>query len=351
MHARIPIGRLRDWAADVLQALEVPTPDARVTAELLLRADARGLSTHGISRLPSYAQKLRDGEVNARPSLRLHERPGLLTVDADGALGQVAGTRAVDRGLALLPDVPVVICQLRECGHFGALGLYALRAAEAGAMAVVAQRTPPLVSMPGLLGPVIGNNPLAFACPVQGQPPLVADMASSVAARGHILLRARTGEAIPEGWAVDEYGEPTVDAKAALGGALLPSGGHKGIVLAMLVEVLAGALTATPATVRQVSAQPKVKAEGATGRQGAMILLVNTRMLGSGSNDGGSLAADYLRAWSEDYLRRGGPNSRLPGRRGAALEQLAQSEGIEVGDALLAELRALGDELELPLPR
>jgi len=348
MASRFELESLRAWATQVLKELCVPEADARLTAELLVRAEARGLPSHGIGRLPSYVQKLRSGEVNARPVMRWHERPGLVTLQADGALGQVAAWRTLERGLALLADAPVVACRLIECGHLGALGLYALRVAEAGSMAIVAQRTPPLMSLPGMLGPVIGNNPLAFASPVRGRQPLLVDMASSVTARGHILLRARSGEKIPQGWALDASGKPTTDADAALSGALLPSGGHKGLALAMLVEMLAGALSATPESVRQVSAQVRVPASGAVGRQSAFFLLVNAQALGG--PDTACLAADYMRAWCEDYLGRGGPQARLPGRRGAQAERTAHRDGLRIDEATLTELKALGAELGHPLP-
>ncbi len=342
---------LRDWMADILERAQVPREDAILTADFLLRSDARGVGTHGISRLPAYVQKLHSGEVNSRPNISIHGASGLLTIEADGALGQVAAARALKHGLARLALVPMVLCQLRECGHLGALGLYALAAAEAGAIAVVAQRTPPLVSMPGLAGPVIGNNPLAFACPIAGRAPLVVDMASSVAARGHILLRARTGEPIPEGWAVDGNGVPTTDASAALEGALMPSGGHKGLALAMLVELLAGAMTATPASIHAVQSQPKVATLGAVGRQSACILLFNQQALGADhAAQGADLAAQYLRAWSDDYLERGGSKARLPGVRGDQLEKQTRVSGIQIAGSLLAELQqlAVGSGIALP---
>lgn len=353
MTRHYPYEALRQWSQAILQAADVPAADALITAECLLRADARGVPTHGISRLASYVQKLATGEVNPQPAIVVQAQAGILTVEADGALGQVAARLGLERGLEMLQRHAVVVCQLRECGHLGALGMLALQAAEAGALAIVAQRTPPLLSMPGLQGPVVGNNPLAFACPVAGQPPLVVDMASSVAARGHILLRARKGEAIPEGWAVDEQGEATTDAQAALAGSLLPSGGHKGLALAILVEMLAGAMTAFESSVQRVGSEPRVTTHGAVGRQNACLLLFNAHALAPQTlphEAQPTMAARYMCAWTESYLARGGPSARLPGQRGHALEVLAMRSGIAVPDALHQELQDLGSRLGCPLP-
>ena len=145
-------------------------------------------------------------------------------------------TRALKVAFELARAHPLVLCLVHRAGLMGALGAYGRMAAEQGLMAFVAQRTRPIMSLSGI--PAIGNNPLAFGAPVPGAAPLVFDMACSVAARMKVELAARECAPIASGWALDRSGAPTTDAQAALGGALLPLGDHKGLGLAMLVECL-----------------------------------------------------------------------------------------------------------------
>lgn len=348
----LPLGALRQWAAAILHRCGLAADDAQTSAELILRADARGLPTHGITRLPSYVDKLQSGEFNPRPGMRVTEAPGVVTIDADGAMGQVAAQRILEHGLGMLERHASVVCRVRDCGHLGAVGLYALAAAEAGAVCIAAQRTPPLIALPGHAGPVIGNNPLAFAAPVAGDSPLLVDMASSVAARGHILLRARTNDPIPAGWALDAQGDPTTDAHAALGGALIPSGGHKGLALSMLVELLAGALCASADSLQRVASELPVGRLGAVGGQSAFLLLFNPQRIAGCAEPTAQpdLVAEYLRVWTAAYLQRGGPSARLPGRRGADLERAAIATGVAISMPLMTELRKLARQFEVPVP-
>ena len=179
---------------------------------------------------------------------------------------------------------------------------------------MIGQRTPPMLAMPGFARAAIGHNPLAFGCPMPGSAPIVFDIACSVAARGHILLAAREGRPIPEGWALDEEGAPTTDTQRALRGMLLPVGGHKGIGIAMMVECLAGALAATADSSR--SDRNAIPASGAVGRQGAFLWLVRP-----GAFVDSAVFGDYMTEWTDSYLEAGGEQARLPGARGERLEQ------------------------------
>jgi LDH2 family malate/lactate/ureidoglycolate dehydrogenase len=208
---------------------------------------------------------------------------------------------------------------------------------------MLGQRTPPLLSLPGFRRAAIGHNPLAFACPVPGSTPIVFDIACSVAARGHILLAAREGRPIPEGWALDELGAPTVDAERALQGALLPMGGHKGVGLAMMVECLAGALAATAESLD--SRRNRIQDGGAAGRQGAFFWLVRPAAF---SHEG--LFGRYMAQWIQTYVAAGGENARVPGARGNELERKARAGGIELDPTIERELDALGARLGIPFP-
>ena len=334
---------LERWTARVFEACAMPAADAALSAALLVRSELRGYRTHGMTRVPSYADRLEAGDFNPRAAMRHESFPGGIVLDADGAMGQVAGPRAIELGVAALEDSASVLVAVRECGHLGALGIHALMAAEAGAFCLLGQRTPPLLALEGFRTAAIGHNPIAFGCPMPGAAPLVFDIACSVAARGHILLAAREGKPIPAGWAVDAEGAPTTDAKRALKGALLPMGGHKGMGIAMMVECLAVAMAATAA-----SLDPRrntVPESGAMGRQGAFFWMVKPNAFGDEDPFGA-----YMSAWTRTYLDASAGKGKLPGSRGARLEQEGRERGIELSDAIAKELTALGGRLGVPFP-
>jgi LDH2 family malate/lactate/ureidoglycolate dehydrogenase len=334
---------LERWVGAAFAACGVPQEHAAIAAHSIVRSELRGYKTHGVVRVASYVERLQAGDMNPRPRLAHRAFAGGLVLDADGAMGHVAGPHAVDLALRALGESASVLVAIQECGHMGALGIHALRAAEAGAFCMIGQRTPPLLAMPGFAKPALGHNPLAFACPVPNGAPIVFDMACSVAARGHMLLAAREGKSIPEGWALDDQGVPTTDPERAIRGMLLPVGGHKGIGLAMMVECLAGALAATSAALG--SDRNAVPTGGAAGRQGAFLLLVRPNAFVEAP-----LFAQYMQHWTGTYLAAGGEHARLPGARGAQVEHELRNAGIALGDTLLRELRGVAERLRIPFP-
>lgn len=339
--ARFRPADLEGWAAAIFESVGLPAGDARTAATMLVRSDLRGWRTHGLTRVASYVQRLESGEFNPRPNLRHTVRDGIVVFEADGAMGQVAGPAAIVLGIEQLKQRAAVFIAVREVGHLGALGIHALAAAEAGAFCMLGQHTPPLLAMQGFKRPAIGHNPLAFGCPVPGADPLVFDMACSVAARGHILLAAREGRTIPEGWALDTDGAPTTDAKRALAGPLLPTGGHKGIGMAMMIELLAGAFTASAESVGRPPTT--MQSGGAGGREGAFFWLVDPAAFASRE-----VFDAYMAQWTGTYLDAGGEAGRLPGSRGAQLEREAVRIGLDLAPAIEQELRALGERLAVP---
>ncbi|MGF6919603.1 Ldh family oxidoreductase [Paraburkholderia sp. 40] len=334
---------LEDWTARIFEACSMPAEQAAEAAAILVRSELRGYKTHGMTRVASYTERLRAGDFNPRPNLRHRSFPGGIVLDADGAMGQLAGPYAVRLGLEALATSASVLIAVQSSGHLGALGIHALLGAEAGAFSMIGQRTPPILAMEGFRHAAIGHNPIAFGCPVPGQAPLVFDIACSVAARGHILLAAREGKPIPEGWALDASGTLTTDADRALGGSLLPMGGHKGIGIAMMVECLAGALTATADSLG--TARDDVQKAGAAGRQGGFLWMVKP---GAFATQG--VFDEYMSQWTGTYLNSGGDDARLPGHRGDAMERERRQRGVMLPPEIAQELRALGEQFGISFP-
>jgi len=228
--------RLIEQATAILVGCDMPRADARLTVLHSMEAEVQGNVTHGLSLILKRVRQFAAGGLNPRPRVSTVRHDTVFTVDGDRGVGCVVMSRALEEALAFSSDHPLVLCLVHRVGLLGALGAYGRIAAERGAMAFVVQRTRPIMSLSGT--PAIGNNPLAFGAPLPDRAPLVFDMACCVAARMKVELAARESEPIPLGWALDAKGQPTTDAQAALAGALLPLGAHKGLGLAMIVECL-----------------------------------------------------------------------------------------------------------------
>jgi LDH2 family malate/lactate/ureidoglycolate dehydrogenase len=334
---------LSSWASQVLQASHMPPRDADQAARLLVRSDQRGYYTHGLVRLPSYVDRLREGAVNPNPVITIRRNASSWTVDADGALGQVLGMHVIEAAGPYLQREPVLWVNVRRTGHLGALGILALEAAEAGFICLMGQRTPPLMGLPGFQRPAIGNNPFAFAAPAgDGRPPFVFDMACSVAARGHILLAARDGRAVPPDWALASDGTPTTDSGIAVFGMLQPAGGYKGMGLSMMIECMAAAICAEPGSTDDISME--VHANGAGGRQSAFFLFLNPAVAGDRN-----AFAEYMRHWMDYYAESCG-EARIPGQRADSLEADSCKNGIAYSLQIEAELQRFGQRFGIKMP-
>lgn len=331
----LPNSRLVDsasllgWCNDLFAATGMPAEDARTAAEVLVRTSLRGVDTHGVSRAPLYAEALLSGASNPKPDHGGEYRDGILRYRGDRGLGQVIGAAATRQAIGIARDVPVVTCLMQQCGHLAALGAYVLLAAEEGMFAFICQSTSPLMGLPGWKGRGMGNNPLAFATPVPGRPPLVFDMASSVVARGHLREAVREGVPIPEGWAIGPDGQPTTDAEVGFAGAVLPFGGYKGLGVAMLVQCLAGSLIGNSAAM----------ATGGGPDMGAFLLVINPKLAA------GETYAGDVTVWFDRYMAAAGPDGRYPGRRAAESEAERRQDGIPVAPGSLEQMREISRKL------
>ena len=335
---------LRAFAARALAAMGMRIDDAELTARCLVAADLRGMPGHGVLRLIQYADSIAAGDVRAAPEVRIlrHERTSAL-VDAGGGYGYGPTMLACDLAATLAAERGVAVAGVRDSHHFGMAGLYAEALAERGLAGIVLTNAQPIMAPPGVAAPLLGNNPLAIAVPrAAPHPPLVLDMAMSQTALGRIRLAAAEGRPIPEGWALDEQGRPTTDAARALAAGLLaPAGGHKGLALALMIDVLAGALTGSPAGAR---ADAHRHAQGGVGH---LVIALRIDLF---------IARAEFEARVEELLdgMRAATGGRvvLPGDPELAAQERARRDGIPVSDELVVQLDALAARLGVsPLGR
>jgi (2R)-3-sulfolactate dehydrogenase (NADP+) len=327
----IPVEALERLAATAFERAGASARIARRVAQALVAAERDGQAGHGLSRVPSYAAQLRAGKVDghAEPVVE-RVAPGVLRVDAAHGFAFPALDAALDALIPLAREQGIAAAALHRSHHAGQLGPHVERLAKEGLVALMVSNTPGAMAPWGGRTPLLGTNPIAFAAPREGASPLVIDLSLSVAARGKVIAARRRGEAIPEGLALDAEGRPTTDPSAALAGTMVPSGGAKGAALALMVEVLAAALTGAKLA---GEASSLFDEEGGPPGLGQTVIAVDP-----GAPSGGAFAAAVERLLSAIEAEDG---ARLPGagRHG----RRARTE-VEVGDATLADLRALAGE-------
>jgi LDH2 family malate/lactate/ureidoglycolate dehydrogenase len=245
---------LRHFCTEVLIRLKAPPEQADAIATTLVEADLQGIASHGVVRLPIYAERLRAGVVNARPKVRItRETTTTAVMDGDNGMGQWVSIRAMQLAINKARSGSCVFVSVRNSNHFGTAGYYA-RMAVAHDMIGFSFTIGGINHMTpwgGTQG-MLGNNPFSIALPAGQERPVVLDMACSMAARGKILVAAKDNSPIPDDWAVGPDGQPTTDPVEALKGFMLPIGGPKGysltLVIGLLSTMLSGAAFGTEVT-------------------------------------------------------------------------------------------------------
>jgi LDH2 family malate/lactate/ureidoglycolate dehydrogenase len=245
---------LLDFVDRALQRMDVPTDDARVTAEILVEADLMGIESHGVAHLtvhPSYVLGLRQGVVNPRPNIHVvHETPSTALVDGDGGLGPVVGYRAMGIAIQKAKECGTGMVAVTRSRHYGVAGYYALMAVPYDMIGLALTNSPPFVAPTFGRRRMLGTNPIAVAVPTASGHPFLLDMATSAASHGKFEIARREGKPIPLTWGADEEGNPSTDMTRIMSrGWLLPLGStpdaasYKGYDLAMVVDILSGVLS------------------------------------------------------------------------------------------------------------
>jgi LDH2 family malate/lactate/ureidoglycolate dehydrogenase len=235
---------LRAFCEEVFLSCGMAQEDASIVADSLVQANLRGVDSHGVARVGIYVKRLKMGLVNPHPNVEVvRESAGTLLVDGDNGMGQVVGVRALELGLDRAKESGGVSVGVRRSNHYGAGAYYVQRAVARDMVAFAYSNAPPTMAPWGGVDPYVGTNPYAVGVPAGEHRPIILDMATSIVARGKIILAAERDEPIPEGWAVDKQGNPTTDAREALEGSVLPFGGPKGYAISLMIDIMAGALT------------------------------------------------------------------------------------------------------------
>lgn len=235
---------LTGYAKAMFLSVGMSDADAALIAGDLVKANLRGVDSHGISRIPMYLERLRQGLVNPRPRVKVTKVAGAVAhVDGDNGMGFIASDVALNTACDLAAEMGIGMAGVHRSTHFGMGACYALRAIERGYISMIFTNSSPAIAVWGGRTTFLGASPIAAGIPGGVHPPFMMDMAMTVIARGKIRLAQMKGEPIPEGLALDIDGNPTTDAAKAFEGVCLPFGGVKGSVLATLMDLMSGVFT------------------------------------------------------------------------------------------------------------
>ena len=226
-----------------LISLDIPEEDAEKTAEVLIEAELKEDSSHGISCLLNILKSIKRGDIipNKKPEI-LIEKNAIIVIDGENILGPVSGIRAVNFAIQKAKEYGVSVISIRKSHHLFTLGYYTKIAALNGLIGILTTSTSPAIFAPGGLEKILGTNPLSIGIPSEKYP-IIIDMSSTNTARGKIKEAIKKGDKIPLTWALDEKGNPTNNPTEALKGSLLPIGEHKGFGLALAIDILSGILS------------------------------------------------------------------------------------------------------------
>ena len=340
---RIAVDQLRRFITAAMTQLGLPPSDAAIVGRLMAEADLQGSDGHGVIRLPQYARRIRAGGINVRPTIKVvQERAGMALLDGDNGMGHLVMQRAAEMAIEKARNCGIAWVGSRFSNHAGPASLYARMPMVQDMIGLYfavgnANHLPPW----GGLDMLLSTNPIAVAVPAGSEPPVVLDMATTVAAYGKVKAKAQRGEQMPLGWMIDRLGQPLTDPTRAEEGFLMPIGGYKGYGLSLIVGLLAGTLN------------------GAA--MGSQVIDFNHDD-SSVTNTGQAIVAIDLSAFGEvaafkarvDQLVRelrgsermpGVERIWLPGEQSHERREENAREGIALPEALLAQLDKLAHDL------
>lgn len=337
---------LEDFTNAVFNRVGLAESESRIVAASLLKANLRGLDTHGVIRIPAYISRITRGLINTGPHFEEGAKyPWAVAIDGDNAMGAAVASHAMNAALERAATFGIGGATVRHSNHFGAASVYALMAVERGCIGMVLSPASRSLAPYGSMEPLFGTNPIAVALPAGRHAPWVLDMATSVAARGHIRAAALRNEPIPEGWALDHEGRATTDPHAAMKGTMLPFAGPKGSGLSMMIDVFGGVLSgsAFAGDIGDMTRDDRPQDVG----HFFLAFKVDAFMAPSEFNARMEKAIERVKGLRPAH---GFEEVCYPGELEARREVLRRRTGIPLPPEVAAELERVSAETNIPLP-
>lgn len=347
MKKRFDFYELNTYIKNLLISSGIEEKDSSIVSDVLIRAELQGVSSHGLTRIEVYLDRINKGLINKTPNFNIDFKfPALGIMDADNSLGHMAAYEAMTLVIEKAKTYGISMIGVKNSNHFGVGSYYAEMAVKENLVGFVISNGPPATPPWGGKEMYFGTNPFAVGIPGGERGPIVVDMATSVVARGKIIKAAKEGKEIELGWALDEDGKPTTDPNKALKGCILPMGGHKGSAITMLIELMAGLLTGAGYG-KQVAWQ--YDETSGKGNVGHVFCAMNPE---------GFIDVNELRNKMDSFYdeikemprAQGFDSIRLPGE--SRREKLAENtkKGIELNETLYKTLVELGNNLNVKMP-
>jgi len=333
MAVLLRLDELQDLAERVLSAHGLASEHVSVVAETIVAGERDGCTSHGAYRLLDCAHTLASGAVNpvAVPVVAA-SAAAITRVDAQGGYAQLAFERGLNSLVANARRAGIAALAINDCVHFAALWPEVERLTDFGLVALACTPSHAWVAPAGGAKPLFGTNPIAFGWPRPRELPFVFDFATSAAARGEIELHRRSNMPIPLGWGLDARGEPTTDATAALEGAMLTFGGHKGSALAAMIELIAGPLIGDMTSTESLAADAGRRSSP---RGGELILALDP------AGFLGSAAAEHMRRAESLFAAITAQGARLPSQRRYEARRRSIAHGVSIPLPVYRDLQAL----------
>jgi len=341
--------KLAQFSTEALKKVGVPAADAKITADILVAADLRGVDSHGVAHLqPFYIKGIQEGRINPTPDIKMSSNSDTTALmDGDKGLGFVVGHRAMSEAIKRAKAHGVSFVTVTNSTHFGAGAYYAMMALKEGMIGLSMTQGGRGVVAPNTKGGGIGLNVLSVAVPSGKATPWVLDMATGVVAGGKLEIARREGKSIPEGWALDENGKPTTDPTNAKGG-ILPLGGDavhgafKGFGLTMFIDILCGVLSGTPS----VPEKPGVRGVPSPGGTGHCFAAIDV----SGFMPLANFEAGMERMVAALHglpKAEGVDKLYVNGEMEAAIEAARSKDGVPLHESIIQNLKDTAKELGL----
>jgi ureidoglycolate dehydrogenase (NAD+) len=342
---RVDHGDLKRFSRDVLEAAGVAPEHAELLADALVRADLRGVHTHGLARLETYVRKFEAGGFNPTPDIAVEAvSDSAVLVDADDGPGQSAAVRAMDEAMARADESGVGIGAVTNSNHFGTAAYYTERASEAGYIGVSMTNVGSDVVPYGGVEAFLGTNPISVSIPTDRSFPVTLDMATSVVAMGKVDHAADEGESLPDHWAVDADGDPATTPEEVA--ALRPLGGPKGYGLAIVVDVLCGLLTGVGTS---PTVGPLYDAFEEPMRLGHFVAAIDVEPFREGAAFAAAVG-EYIDRLRRQETREGVDAIRVPGEPEAMRMATNRREGVPLNDDGVEGIRRLAERYGLTVP-
>ena len=340
---KVSCSSLYNFCIYCFKKIGVSEEHSKILSDTLVKANLRGVDSHGVLRLSGYIERARRGLINYKENVKIiNKNLSISLIDGDNNFGQIVAYYGMKEAIqkADRKETGIGLVGISHTNHMGMAAYYAMMAAEKGMIGIAMSNSPSTVAPWGGAQPMLGTNPIAIAIPAGHEYSIVLDMATSLVARGKIRLALDNKQEIPLGWALDLEGNPTADPEKAIKGALLPFGGPKGYAISLIIQIFSSILTNSA---REMNIKSMYDFSG---KSEIGIFLGAIKIDCFISRDIYNYEIDELiERIKTSKLAKGNERIYLPGEIEFEQQKKREKEGIPISQALYDNLRVLADEL------